>query len=303
MNTLIRLVLAGAACLAAAGSSVAAGSPEEDYVAARDAAIARFEALGDGRRWDDVTSREHDAALADLETRMRAVVGPVAIRDASYGALNVNTLLSTDQNFGALDGLVFRSVDDKSSVIVTTESIFTKWLRVHEHWLSDGFAALPQDPAEAFKVDSFYVQAIQTDAAVMAFGTIPLARPAGMKLVQAILAARSQSETPPTPEELFVAAIRDGRVFIANAPLKRKFGPVAVCDEVRRKQDKAAERAQAAYDAAGSPDKAAFDRVTAMRDRAETLFLSCFAREAVRQAAFPAAVEQAQALLERLPPR
>jgi hypothetical protein len=293
-----------AAVLALAASPVVAASAEEDYLAARDAAIAGFKALEDQNRVDDAAMKAHDEAVADLERRMRAVLGPVPIKGLpGAGKINFDTLFPSDQGFGTLDGLVFAAADDKTRVIATTETLFARWLRGHKGWWGDKIANVPQEPAAAIKSDAFYTQAIQTDAAVMRFAELPLARPATAKFLFAMLAARSQDEAPRAPDEIFVTVMQGGRLFVASAPVRRKFAAVPACDAIRRRQLKAAEAAYDAYAAGGLKDEKQFDRSTSLRRQADTLFLRCFSGEAAKQPAFAAATKQAQSLLESLPLR
>jgi hypothetical protein len=303
MLAIIRRAVACAVIATAAAPALAA-SPEEAYVAARDAAIARFKVLDDERRIDDAAMKLHDETHADLEKLMRAIIGPVTIKGLSTsGTLNLSTLVSSDQGFGTLDGLVFASADDKTRVIVTTESIFAAWLKAHRNWWGDKIANVPQDAAAAVKSDAFYTQAIQSDAAVMRYAELPLAKRANARIAFAMLAARSQDNSPPVPDEIFVTTMQGGRLFVANAPLRGRFVAIRACDEVRRRQERLADEAYAVYQAGGNKDEKQFDRSTALREQADTLFLRCFAREAPKQAAFAGAVKQAQALLDSLPAR
>jgi hypothetical protein len=137
----------------------------------------------------------------------------------------------------------------------------------------------------------------------MKFVLLPLAKPTSAKITFAMLAARSQDASPPTPDEIFLTVMQGGRVFVAHAPVRRKFVPVLGCAEARRKQEKAADDAYAADEAAGKTDDKPFNRYAAMREDAEVQFLRCFAGQATKQAAFADAVKQAQALLESLPLR
>ncbi len=302
---IVRGLLAGAvvaAAVAALPAAVIAASPGQDYFTARDAAIQKIKALEDAKAPDDAAMKEHHRALADLQKQMRAIIGPVAIKGlAAAGTINLSTLSSGDQGFGMLDGLVFASADDKTRIIVTTESIFTNWLRAHKDWWGDKVANVPQDAKAALASEAFYTQAIQTDAAVMKFALIPLRPPARAAFAFAMLAARSQDNSPPAPDEIFVTLLRGGRLYVADAPVQRKFDLIAQCDQVRRAQEKKADDIDAAYRAGGSKDDKLFDQYTAARAAADTLFLGCYAERAPKQSAFAPAVAQAQALLDSLP--
>jgi hypothetical protein len=298
---IIRGVLAGAVILTAAAAW--AGSPEETYFAARDAAIQKIKALEDAKQ-DEAATKVHDAAFADLQAQMRGIIGPVAIKGLpADGTLNLSSLSSGDQGFGTLDGLVYGAPDDKTRAIVTTESIFRTWLRSHKDWWGDKIANVPQDVKGALTSEAFYTQAIQTDAAVMKYAQVPLRAPARASFSFAMLAARSQDDSPPAPGEIFVTLVQAGRVTVANAPVARPFAQIPYCNQLRIDQEKKADAVYAVYEKGEKKDEKLFDRYTAARAAADTLFLRCYAKRATRQPAFAAAVKQAQALLESLPVR
>src|SRR6478609_4556659 len=108
-------------------------SPEDRYIADRDRAIARFtpekvEKLG------DAASAEAETAFAALEKQMRAILGPVEIAGLPESKLNLGSLYTGDMGFGTLDGLLFHSPDYKTSIVVTTRTLFLRWLRAHRNW-------------------------------------------------------------------------------------------------------------------------------------------------------------------------
>lgn len=298
----LRGVLTGVTVVLAAAAWAA--SPEESYIAARDHYIAKFRALDDARQVNDSALKAHDQAYDDLQKKMRAIIGPMALKGlATTGTLNLSTLFPSDQGFGMLDGLVYVSADDKTRIIVTTESLFAIWLLAHKKWWGDNIDNIPQDAGEALASDAFYTQATGTDAAVMSFAQIPVRKPVNAKVTFAMLAARSQDNSPPTPDEIYVALVQSGRVFVANAPVQHKFDQVPACDDVRRNQEKGADDAYALYLAGDKKDEKLLDQYTELRQEADTLFLRCFAEHAPTQEAFAVAVIQTQSLLDDLPLR
>ena len=297
---ILRSLLAGAVMVTAALAmpvASSAASPEDDYFAARDAYIKKFKVVDDAGPIGDAAMKEHDSALAELAKQMRAIVGPVAIKGLTAPAtINLSTLFPSDMGFGVLDGMLYASADDKTRIIVTTAPIFESWLRAHKEWLGDKTASVPQVANDALASETFFNQAIRTDAAVMRFAPITLAKPATATFVYAMLAARSQDNSPPTPDEIFVALVQSGRVYVANSHLQTKFKQIPACDDVRKEQEKKAA-------AADKKDEKQIDASIAMHEQADVLFLKCFAARAAAQPAFAAASKQAQALLESLPSR
>ncbi len=308
MRNLICILLTTLACAGGPLPSAAAATPEQAYIAARDASIAKIKAAvkaekrGPMDNYGAAIIKMEEKARADLEQQMRVIVGPAAIKgmDDDKGALNLDTLIEGDEDFGLLDGMVYGAPDAKTRVIVTTDTMFALWLREHKNWQGPNSASMPQQPSAAVKTDDFYSQAVLTDAAIMRFAELPVHKPAAAAFAYAMLAARTQSEVPPQADEVFVAAALGKRVFVANTKEFAAVGPIAACDRIRGDLTKKAE------DAAQEPgldDEARLKKSEALSAKSESEFLRCFAAQARHQPGFAAAVTAAQALLDRLPPR
>src|SRR5947209_7865895 len=105
---------AAAACVGAmlalgamAGPVAAQGRSLEDrYIAARDAATARFTPEMGPKLGDNAVKAE-ETVRARLERHMRAIVGPVAIEGLGAGRLSLGSLYPGDIGFGTLDGILF----------------------------------------------------------------------------------------------------------------------------------------------------------------------------------------------------
>ena len=285
-------------------TSARALTPEQAYYAARDAAIARVKALNHPVGPTDPTPQEavdeDNRALAALERQLRAIVGPVAIKGMPRNnKINLDTLNKGDEGFGLLDGMVYGGLDGKTRVIVTTESLFKHWLHEHKDWWGKtGY--VPQDMSAAVKENDFYTQAVLTDAAILHYADLPLRKPASAAFAYAMLAARTQDRAPPKAAEIFVAMAQGGRVFVAYTTEFTPIGPIAACDAIRADYDKRAEEAAQQPDADG---KTAGDRAGELMTKADNEFLRCFGERAPQQSGFPAALQAAQALLDRLPLR
>ena len=284
--------------------SVGAQTPEQAYYAARDAAIARVKELNRPVGPTDPTPQEavdeDHRALAALEQQLRAIVGPVAIKGmAEPGRINLDTLNDGDEGFGLLDGMVYGGLDAKTRVIVSTDSLFKGWLNEHMHaWNKTG--DLRKDMSAAVKESDFFSRAVLTDAAILHYADLPLRKPAGAAFAYAMLAARTQDRAPPKAVEIFIAMAQGGRVFVANTAEFAPVGPIAACDAVRADYDKQAEEAAQQPDSEG---ESASNRAGALMDKADNEFLRCFAEQAAQQSNYPAALQAAQALLDRLPLR
>jgi hypothetical protein len=279
--------------------SARAATPEELYIAARDAAIAKIKAAVDAEKRGPMDNygtnilavEEH--ARAGLEQQMRAIVGAVAIKGKGMeeSALNLDTLIEGDLGFGLLDGMVYGPVDGKTRVVVTTESMFQRWLNQHKD-----SANIPEEPSAAVKEDTFYTQAVLTDSAVVRFAELPIHPPAGAAFAFAMLAARTQSEVSPKADEIFVAVAQGGRVFIAQSKEVSAVGPIASCDAIRGILVK---KSVEAGEEPGLDDKERREKSEALRAKSEAEFLRCFVKLAPRRNDFVAAAKAAQALIDR----
>jgi hypothetical protein len=305
MHRNVRLFIVAAALLLS--SLAGATTPEDLYVAARDAAIAKLNAALKAEKRSPTDSYSanigaiDDQARAQLEQQMRAIVGPVGIRGLKEeGTLNLDTLIEGDEGFGVLDGLIYSSADKKTSVIVTTDGLFHRWLVQHNDWWGKDSSDIPQEPAAAIREAAFYTQAVVTDAAIIRFAELPIRKPPGAAFAFAILAARSQSEIPAKADEIFVAAARGGRVFVGQTQRFAPVGPIASCDAIRAEWVKKSVEAAQKPEPDGTMQSNEADRLSA---KSEAEFLHCFSAQASRQPIFTAAVSTAQSLIDAILPR
>ncbi|MGA8321372.1 MAG: hypothetical protein WB774_11275, partial [Xanthobacteraceae bacterium] len=231
---------------------------------------------------DSALLAAEEKARKGLEVQMRAILGPVAIKGLEgEGAINLDTLIEGDEDFGLLDGMVYGPIDAKTRVIVTTDGLLRRWLHQHKDWWGKDSPSLPQDPCAPVKVDALYTQAVQNDAAIMRFAVLPVRKPAGADFAFAMLAARSQSDVPAKADEIFDAV-----------------GPIASCDQTR---DDLVKKSVAAAEEPGLSDAAREKKSQALSGKSDTEFLRCFAEKASQHNAFAGAMTAAQALLDRLP--
>ncbi len=150
-----------------------AASPEDDYIAARDAAIAQFR-LKDNEPITDAISKAEAEARAALEKQLQAVIGASGVAGApAQGKLNIDSLISGDMGFGLLDGLVFR-LDKDRQVLVTTRTLLTRWLAAQQEvWKQSPEHGFPAEADAALRTENFYTQALSHDAAVTHYADFP----------------------------------------------------------------------------------------------------------------------------------
>jgi hypothetical protein len=289
--------------LAALPSSAPAQSPEKSYLAARDAYIKSFH-----RSQNDGDLARHEAALADLETQLRRIIGPTTLKDfPAEGKVHLDGLIPEDEGFGLLDGLVYRipldasGIDDKVSVVVTTAGLFDAWLRVHKDNKWWGQGPLPQDLSAALRSDDFYREALSTDSAVVTFAQIPVVKPSWARIAYAVLAIRTQDALGSTPTEMDIVVVGAERVYAVTAKTEAELGPIAACEKDRQRFKAQAEAARAAFEKSGRKNDALFDKSTKLDEQGDRAYLQCFATRARNEKTFAAAVKQAQELVDLLP--
>lgn len=274
-------------CIAAITLPTQAQSPLDRYIADRDAAIVRFTP----EKIPKLEQPQIDAeakARAALDKQLLAIVGTTPPKGFGAAKSNVGSLFTGDMEFGKLDGLVFEADGGKTQMVVTTLPLLQRWLK--------GEDSLPKDADQAIGVTDFFTRSVQTDAAILHYADIPL----GARRTFAMLSARTQDATPDGADEVFVAAIRGDRVFIANAALKQKIR-VPACTKARAVVEKKLEAIEKKEFKPGENNSDLVDRMSKLRDEADADFLKCFAQAAPKDPRFAAAVARAKELHERMP--
>lgn len=269
---------------------------EDDYLKARNAYLARFDP---GEKEVDFKKIEGPVkrALADLQGKLRKIVGKPAIKGATgEGTLNVTSLTKGDIEFGALDALVFK-LDDKTQAFVTTSGILAAWLKDHRDWWGKDTPNVPQEASGALKFDGFYTQAISSDAAVMTFAELAIKTPDGADFARAMLDRRQQDDGPGAPDEIIVSLVRNGRVTIVTAPATPKPPVIPACENVWKDYLKKSDAAQARYEASGLKDEAASKEGETLRSDGDKAFRACYAEKIKAMPVYAKLVERAQALL------
>jgi hypothetical protein len=288
-------------------------TPEDRYIAARDAAIERLQPVYAAGNAEDAADKAEAAARVDLAAQMKAILGQLTFKGYGPARINLDTLFKGDEGFGMLDGFLFDAetgisgakvadkdedgnyVSPKSHIIVTTPTLFERWLHGHKEWWDKGVRNGPQQIGSALKDGSFYTQAISTGAAVINFNALPIAKPATAISAYAMLAGRTQSEVPDEADEVFVSAITKDRVYVVYGSIEPKVR-VEACIAIRAGYNKRAEQGTDDFHFK-KIDKKAYDRLPNFRQQGEDAFKRCFTQRAPQQPSFAEATRQAQALL------
>ena len=282
-----------------AGGAVAA-SPEDDYVAARDKDIARVKRLVAANTDDKKVQAEQDTMIADLQSRLDAIVGPFAV--AGYpaaGKITLETLSEADIGFGQLDGMVHSAGDDGPQVIVTTRGLVDRWLRERSAE-KDAEERLPADFDAALRDDRFYTYAVTEDAAFGKTAELTAAKPAGADLVVAALGGFAQDIGPNPRQEIVVTLQKGGRVYIASQVAKTAIGKIDACEAIWTAATKTSEALWKAYEKAGSKNDKLLDERSKAEDDGDKAYRACLVAETPQQPYYPALVAEAQEIAERL---
>jgi hypothetical protein len=277
---LIGFALLGLALFA--GGAVAA-SPEDDYVAARDKDIARIKHLVAANADDKKVQAEQDKMIADLQSRLDAIVGPFAV--AGYptaGKITLETLSDGDIGFGQLDGMVHSAGDDGPQVIVTTRGLVDRWLRDRSAE-KDAELRLPADLDAALRDNNFYTFAVTEDAAFGKTAELAPAKPAGADFVVAALGGFAQDIGPNPRQEIVVTLQKGGRVFIASQVAKTAIGKIDACETIWTAATKTSEELWKAYEKAGSKDDKLLDERSKTEDDGDKAYRACLVAKTPQQ--------------------
>jgi hypothetical protein len=304
-------------CLAATISNATAAPPtkaaEDSYVATRDAAIEKIWAIYYAGNADDAARKAEEAASADLATQMRAILNESAREGFGPAKLSIDTFSKGDEGFGMLDGLRFdallgkndqkagqdgvdgKYVEPKAHIIVTTQTLFERWLRAHKDWWGKDIKNVPQQIGAALKDESFYTQAVSSGSAVVNFNSLPIAKPAGATFVYGMLAGRTQSDIPNAADTVFVSAIANGKVYVAYGSIDPRV-QIPACIAIRASYNKKAEQAEDDL-RFEKIDRKAYDKLGNLRQKGEDEYKRCFSQSAPKQPSFAEATRQAERLL------
>jgi len=276
--------------------AASAGTPEEDYIAARDAAIAKIKKL-EAKNPDADVSKIDQKSLSDLEKRLQAIIGDLAVKPyPAKGKIGFDTLSENEVGGGGVDGLRFIKGDDGPQVYVTTDGLTTKWLAKEDWWKEKRKA--PPEIDEALADEDFITAAVGEDAAFSKTAALPITKPEGATFAYALLGGWAQDIGPNPNQDIVVAIRKDGKIYITEEQAKR-FKPVAACDAVWKDSEKKADAIFKKYQASGAKDEKIFNSYTAEQEKGDRDYRACIGERAPKEAFFPELVREAQQIADR----
>ena len=287
MNTRTSLlVLALLGCLSAPMTLVAA-SLEEKYFETRDNFIRQFEKASVPI---DVLDKKDQHALAELESQLKPIIGPVNVAGfPKEGKINLETL-QQDYGFGQVDGLRFSAKEEY--LFVTTDNILKKYLA--------GQPELPKDLAELSKTGEFYVRAITAEAAVTYFAEIPVKSANEKSYVRAFLGLTAQDIGPFIPKDIFVFVTNGNRILAVQSPAATVITEIPECRNEWERFAKKSSDAMEVSRSSGSKNQKASDESVQYEEQGFEAYHRCYEREAKNQKFFASLEKQAQSIVDRL---
>ncbi len=308
-------------------SAAWAASPEQDYFEARDQHIKKLERFAKRNPSENAFDKARERALADLEKRLRRIVGAVAFKglakgefeakgEIDRGAINLGGLGAhrdyVDEEGlglkGRLDGLVFAGDRGFGEIVVTTDSLFHSWLRDPGRWWKDK-QKTPPDADSALLDEGFYTDAIPSESSNhhyyeswAKYAEIPIGKPAGASFASAQL---GQWGTDSPPRWVIIVALRqDGKIFLASNFAETKIGNILACDKVLKDSE---DKANTAVDAARAAIDAKVGDFLEERERilrqGQADSHACFNEHAPAEAFFADIKREAQTLADKIAKR
>jgi hypothetical protein len=274
-----------------------AATPEEDYIAARDADIARIKKL-QAKNPDADIGKAELKALSELEKRLQGIIGGLAAPPyPAVGKIALDALSEDEVGFGALDGLRFAKGPEGPEAFVTTDRLAQKWIaRPADWWTRKQKAPPPID--KALTDDDFYVYAIGVDAALTRLADVPVEKPAGATFAVALLGGWAQDIGPNPNQQLIVAVRREGKIYIASEKAS-KFKPLHACDAIFHEAEKKAEALMKKYEAGDAREKKLLEAATAEQEKGDRGQTACYRERVPKEAFFPELLKEAQAIADR----
>jgi hypothetical protein len=215
----MRSILVALFVLVAAPLAQAQTPEDRAYVAAREQAVAGLEARYkslpppiDETAW----IREEQAVEAALKARLQGVMARFPL-PKGFSVIGFHPdPLCCGTAAGSLDGLLLSN--GRVRAVVTTEGILRLWLG-------------GRDPKAALEGDDIgYLRALNADAPVRIFASLPVAKPPGADLAIGRLVVKGRGFTR-LPLHIVVAVVRNGLVYLSLFPASLEAADgTAPCD-------------------------------------------------------------------------
>jgi hypothetical protein len=249
----------------------------DEYVAAFDLGEAALTQkygpcanLKPGVKMEDYDA-EAERLNRGLDPLMRLAVGRISLPRPFFGDGNLNPGLGCGLGTDALDGIRFwtGSGDNWSSLLVTTNDLFRRWLKKNE----PDRPQLQADLDAAFRTSQLNNEVTDREAWREVFAPLAIDRPAGVDAAFAFIGQSGNGSLIWPPNIISFYVRKRDRIFLADMTLAIKFTPIEAC---------------------GDPNKPAWSEENLAR------FNQCWKERGASEPAFVAAARQAQAFVNAL---
>lgn len=257
--------------LATDATARAQTAAEADYLRARRDAQAAYER--------SQATFNQKAALASLERKLRAIIGPVNVPSFPQpGQINLEAVCRGEEGCETLDGIIYRKQDWSRRLLVTTPALMSSWL-------GNGGVSIDS----ALRTPDKYSDAFGSHAAVLHYANlaVPDAQRRGIVAAMLILEAQDVGRWP--PRSVIVTVVRKNRIYIMLAPTAVAIDTVPGCGA----------RLDSAFRA--KPDSV---RQLSMQDedKAYESYRACFAENLATVPGIDKVIDQVMALADAVPP-
>lgn len=232
----------------------------------------RAKGYGAGREcWAKEDRAAASERLDDLQRQLQQLVGPCIRKGFSArGKINLETL-APELGFGKLDGLLYSSVDGRTTILVTTKDLLDYWLNTSFEWPG----ARVHDPMTVLGTEPFYTRALGFDNHASDLGDLPILKPKGATVASAMLSTWSQDVVNFPPYLILATEVYGDKVYLLSQEIHVKMPPIQACSRAFQKLEDSNRDAEA-----------------------DVEYRRCYAKKVKQCNSFAAAFRQAQSLVD-----
>lgn len=277
-------------------------APVDDYVTARDAALASAVAAAKaGKAGDAAQAKTEEEARTDLAKRMSALLGPLKFKGLGAPAYTLDVFVyGDDLPATQLDGMAFTSKDETTRVLTTPLPVFQGWLAARA---KDKDAPAGVDAGPAAAVNSGYL--VNNSLAGMGGGFVPyvplqLAATPGETAYANLGLFTDEAPANALPNTLVVLRVADGRATIGITGVSLNMKPVPACEAAWKPYNTKIQTLLNALDGVSDLEDPRWTELSKLEAAGSTAFRTCLAQAPESQAALAAATKRAEAFLQTL---
>lgn len=292
-------ILCAAFMAAALPLASAAAGPQEDYVAARDKAIAESIAAAKAQKsGDDAVIKREEAARKDLAKKLAAALGPLKFKGLGGPEYSLQVFIFDESApTRQLDALVFASKDYTTRLVVAPEAQFQGWLAARAKD-PEAPAALAGGVKPAMTTSEFYGDALGFDGGFFQpYIELPVTAAPGETAFVVLGQQLDDVAGNSAPNQVAIVRIADGKAMVGITDAKVDIKPIPACDAVWKPFKAKADALQKQVEKDNKNEDPRWDEITGIQDEGSIAYRACFAKEAPGLPFFPAAVKKAEAFL------